>query len=162
MEENGRRNFLTRAIFGLSALITAGLGLPAAAYLLGPSGRKREGEWIEVGDAGSLAAGRPEEVVFRRNRLDGWKVSSEKSTAWLVKSNAGGVVAFSPICTHLGCAYDFDESKGVFVCPCHTSSFSVDGKVLSGPAPRPLDRYLVKVENGKVLLSGLDSPQRSA
>jgi menaquinol-cytochrome c reductase iron-sulfur subunit len=41
------------------------------------------------------------------------------------------------------------------LCPCHSSVFSVDGAVISGPAPRPLDRYETKVENGKLLLGAL-------
>ena len=47
------------------------------------------------------------------------------------------MVAFNPACTHLGCAYHWDESPNNFVCPCHASVFSIDGKVLVGPAPRP-------------------------
>ena len=65
------------------------------------------------------------------------------------------MVAYGPQCTHLGCAYHWDESRNHFLCPCHTSVFSVDGAVVSGPAPRPLDRYETKVENGKLLLGPL-------
>ena len=84
--------------------------------------------------------------------VDGWKINSEKGTAWVVKTAEGKVIAFSPICTHLGCAYHWDANKTEFVCPCHGSDFAIDGKVLSGPAPRPLDRYEVKVENSRVWL----------
>ncbi len=55
-----------------------------------------------------------------------------------------------PICTHLGCAYHWDDPSHTFICPCHTSVFSIDGKVLSGPAPRPLDRYMTKIDDGKL------------
>jgi menaquinol-cytochrome c reductase iron-sulfur subunit len=94
-------------------------------------------------------------MVFRRNRVDGWKVVSEKGTAWVVKNPDRSVTAFGPQCTHLGCAYHWEESKDEFVCPCHNSVFSLDGKVLSGPAPRSLDRFETRIEGGKLLLGGL-------
>ncbi len=92
----------------------------------------------------------PPRSPFNRKRVDGWKVTTEKATAWVVKKPDNEVVAFSPICTHLGCAYHWDDPSHTFVCPCHTSVFSIDGKVLGGPAPRPLDRYMTKIEAGKL------------
>jgi menaquinol-cytochrome c reductase iron-sulfur subunit len=94
-------------------------------------------------------------MTFRRNRVDGWKILSEKSTAWVVRQADNSVVAFGPQCTHLGCAYHWEDNKDQFLCPCHSSVFGVDGKVVSGPAPRPLDRYDVKVQGSKLLLGGL-------
>jgi len=47
-----------------------------------------------------------------------------------------GVAALSLVCTHLGCIVA--ESSEGFKCPCHGSRFSPDGKVIGGPAPRPL------------------------
>jgi len=69
-----------------------------------------------------------------------------------VKKPKQAVVAFAPQCTHLGCGYHWDEQKQYFVCPCHSSTFSIDGEVLSGPAPRPLDRYEVRVQGEKLWL----------
>jgi menaquinol-cytochrome c reductase iron-sulfur subunit len=152
MQEGNRRTFLSAAIYGLWGLIAAALGIPATVYLLLPPKPRREEEWIEAGDISTLKAGAPSEIVFRHNRLDGWKVSSQKSTAWVVKTPDERVVAFAPQCTHLGCAYHWDERKSEFLCPCHSSSFGIDGRVLSGPAPRALDRYEVRVEKNKLLL----------
>jgi menaquinol-cytochrome c reductase iron-sulfur subunit len=145
-----RRGFLTAIIYGLGGIISAALALPAAIYLLVPARAKKQAQWIDVGDVGSLALNSPEEKTFRRIRVDGWKVTSEKTTAWVVKKSDQEVVAFAPQCTHLGCAYHWVEETKEFLCPCHTSTFSIDGTVLTGPAPRPLDRYEVKLDGTKL------------
>lgn len=150
-----RRRFYLSFIYGAGAVITGALSVPAFVYLFFPPKTQKGGDWVDATDLSKLTDNSPEEVVFRRNRVDGWKVTSEKSTAWVVKKGPD-VIAFSPQCTHLGCAYHWDDSSHTFVCPCHTSAFSIDGKVLTGPAPRPLDRYAVKIDAGKVQLGPLE------
>jgi menaquinol-cytochrome c reductase iron-sulfur subunit len=147
-----RRRFAYAVIYGLGALIGAALAIPSTLYLVLPPKARKQQSWVEAGDLSQLQPGVPLEMTFRRIRADGWKIYSEKGTAWVVKTAEGKIIAFSPICTHLGCAYHWDATKAEFVCPCHGSDFAVDGRVLSGPAPRPLDRYEVKVENSRVWL----------
>ncbi len=142
-------------IYGLGAVMSAALAAPALVYLLLPPKLRKKGDWVEAGDVGKLAPKAPTEMVFRKNRTDGWRVTSEKKTAWVVKLADNDIVAFGPQCTHLGCAYHWDETHNQFLCPCHTSIFAVDGSVVSGPAPRPLDRYEIKIQSGKLLLGEL-------
>jgi menaquinol-cytochrome c reductase iron-sulfur subunit len=153
--ETSRRRFQLIVIYGLGAIIACLLALPAALYLLLPPRLRRKDEWIDAGDLAKMDLKAPVEVVFRKNRLDGWKLTSEKSTAWVVQSSSNQIIAFGPQCTHLGCAYHFEEDKKEFLCPCHNSVFALDGSVVSGPAPRPLDRYEVKVQNQRLLLGAL-------
>jgi menaquinol-cytochrome c reductase iron-sulfur subunit len=151
-----RRRFYAVAIQGFGAVITAALAIPATLYLLlSPKSKKKGSQWVEAADLTQIQASRPEEVVFRRTRVDGWRVFTEKTTAWVVKNGDLDVVAFAPQCTHLGCAYHWDDQAKNFICPCHTSAFGVDGKVLTGPAPRALDRYETRVDNGKLLLGSI-------
>jgi menaquinol-cytochrome c reductase iron-sulfur subunit len=157
-----RRNFYVAAIYGMGGLIAAALGLPAAVYLLFPPKLKKSDDWVEIGDLTHLTPNSPSELAFRRNRVDGWKVNSEKATAWVVKRPDNSVVAFGPQCTHLGCAYHWDDQKAEFVCPCHASYFSIEGKVLGGPAPRPLDRYETKVEGTRLSVGPLIVPEQQA
>jgi menaquinol-cytochrome c reductase iron-sulfur subunit len=151
-EKSDRRVFCLTCIYGLGALTGAALVVPAAAYLLIPPKSRKESQWVEAGDISELEPNKPEEMSFRRIRVDGWKITSEKATAWVVKTPGQGVVAFSPWCTHLGCAYHWDAQKNEFLCPCHGSVFATDGKVVAGPAPRPLDRYEVKLEGSNLWL----------
>ena len=103
------------AIYGVWGLITAALGLPALVYLLVPPKMRRQSEWVEAGDVSRLSPNAPVEMAFRRNRVDGWKVISEKGAAWVVKFPDNQVVAYAPQCTHLGCGYHWDEGKTEFV-----------------------------------------------
>jgi quinol---cytochrome c reductase iron-sulfur subunit, bacillus type len=156
-QNEDRRNFLVMAIYGLGALIGGALAVPAAVYLLWPPRPKKDTEWVEAGSLRQLQPKTPEEMVFRRNRADGWKITSEKATAWVVKMSPKDIIAYAPQCPHLGCAYHWEAQNKEFLCPCHASRFSIEGEVLSGPSPRPLDRYEVKVEGEKLLLGSVYS-----
>jgi menaquinol-cytochrome c reductase iron-sulfur subunit len=160
--EISRRGFYTAVIYGLWSLMAAALAVPAAIYLLFPPKLRKAPEWAEAGDISQLELRVPVEMVFRQNRVDGWKILSEKTSAWVVKLSSSEIVAYGPQCTHLGCAYHWDERHNDFLCPCHTSVFNIHGAVVSGPAPRPLDRYETKVEHGKLLLGPLHEAKAKA
>ncbi len=149
--ETTRRSFYHRIICSLWATITAAVIVPTWVYLFRPS-HKAGSVWVDAGDVRALEAGKPKEVVFLRLRVDGWKRTSGNGTAWLVKSQGEKITAFAPQCTHLGCPYHWDEKQQKFVCPCHDSLFSISGEVLTGPAPRTLDRYEVRLEGSRVWL----------
>ncbi len=151
-ESQTRRGFYITAINLLGAVIGAAVALPAAAYLLIRPKSADDSGFSEVGDLAQLKVGKPLEVLYERKRVDGWRKVTEKASTWLVKTDEHTVVAFNPACTHLGCAYHWDNGADRFICPCHASAFSIDGKVLAGPAPRPLDRYVAKVQDGKILI----------
>jgi menaquinol-cytochrome c reductase iron-sulfur subunit len=130
----------------------AAMATPALIYLLFPPKARKKIDFVEAADLKDLTVNAPEEIVFRRNRADGWKVTSEKTSAWVVKTGPNAAIAFAPSCTHLGCAFHWDDRKKEFICPCHTSGFAMDGKVLSGPAPRALDRYQIQVQGTKLMI----------
>ncbi|MCB1021514.1 MAG: Rieske (2Fe-2S) protein [Bryobacterales bacterium] len=149
-----RREFHSRAIFVLNAVIGAALALPAAAYLLLPGKRKRAGGgWSDAGSVSSLTE-QPRQAIIQRKRVDGWKTTLEEATAWVFKRD-GKVTAFSPSCPHLGCGVSFKADQGGFYCPCHDSAFSIDGKVLTGPSPRPLDEFETKIEGDRLWLGSV-------
>lgn len=160
-DEIPRRGFFSRTTEALGALIAGGLGVPALVYLLKPAKTVPPGGYVDAVDLSQLKVKVPEEVSFQRIRKDGWKLITEKATAWVVKLSDNEVVAYSPMCTHLGCAYHFEASKGEFICPCHTTNFAIDGRVLNGPAPRPLDRYPVKVQGSRLLIGTIE-PAKAA
>ncbi len=70
---------------------------------------------------------------------------------WLVRLE-NEVAALSIICTHLGCIPNWLESERKFKCPCHGSGFMQNGINFEGPAPRPLERFKISVEDGVVVV----------
>jgi nitrite reductase/ring-hydroxylating ferredoxin subunit len=109
-----RRTFYLIFIYAVWALMGLVLAVPAAIYLLWPPRPRKEQDWTEQGTVTQLKLGTPSEFVFRKNRVDGWKVTSEKSTAWVVKMAENQVVAYSPQCPHLGCAVHWVAKHQVF------------------------------------------------
>lgn len=152
MTQHTRRSFYSVLITALGSAIATALAVPAGIYLFWSGASKGRSTFVEVADLTELSVGKPEEVTFERTRVDGWRVLKEKVIAWVVRTDEKNVVAYSPQCTHLGCAYHWEEERDKFVCPCHESLFTLDGKVVAGPASRPLDRYAVRVENSKLLI----------
>ncbi len=72
---------------------------------------------------------------------------------WINKQSVP-YLAYSGKCPHLGCGYKWRAHKvlgQVFLCPCHLSIYDASGKVLDGPAPRPLDTLPIRVAgNGDI------------
>lgn len=78
---------------------------------------------------------------------------------WTNKKNVP-YLAYSGKCPHLGCGYKWRTHKvlgQVFLCPCHLSIYDAAGKVLDGPAPRPLDPLPIQVKtNGEISIIDME------
>jgi menaquinol-cytochrome c reductase iron-sulfur subunit len=145
-----RRGFLQGAIYTLMSCIAGAIGLTSALYLLRPPKNQSRSTWADAGDVSDFQPGVPRQVTFERKHTDGWRSFTGKDSAWVVKKADQTVTAFVPSCTHLGCAYAWQAKRGAFVCPCHGSIFSEDGRVLAGPAPRPLDRFQIELAGSRL------------
>jgi Rieske Fe-S protein len=152
-EVTTRRSFYGSLIQLMGAAMAATVAIPAGLYLFMRPKSSAGDDLVEIADLADLAEGSPQEVVYYRTRVDGWKKTREKATTWVVKTGESSAVAFNPQCPHLGCIYHWEDEGQAFACPCHASAFAPDGKVVAGPAPRPLDRFETKVEGGKLLVS---------
>lgn len=131
-----RRTFL--AVLGTGALTTATIGtLVTAVRYLAP------GVLYEAS------------AKFKAGLLDSFPVGSVVSfpqkKCYVVRT-AEGIYALSSVCTHLGCMTHWEPDHGRVFCPCHGSQFDPSGKVVGGPAPKPLPRLAVVVEKGLVVV----------
>jgi|JI6StandDraft_1071083.scaffolds.fasta_scaffold21574_2 ubiquinol-cytochrome c reductase iron-sulfur subunit len=85
-------------------------------------------------------------------RLDEDLIESQKQRDW----GHQGIVAYSKICTHVGCPVGlYEQQTHHLLCPCHQSTFDVtqDCKVIFGPAKRPLPQLKITVDDEGYLVS---------
>jgi len=139
----------------IGALLGAGLGIPAVAYIVGPALRQQEAqEWIALGSSAKVELGTPTLFKAKVERTTGWIVEQRELSVYVLSDNGRDFLAMSNICTHLGCRVRWIADQEQFFCPCHNGVFAKDGTVVSGPPPRPLDRFEVKLEGGTVFILG--------
>lgn len=153
----GRRRFLARLSVAVAGLAAIAAAVPFVAYFVRPA-RARGRAWRVVGAVADFQPGTTRKVVYPDPEPDPWQGTAVRNAAWLRRQEDGSFVAFSIYCTHTGCPVDWVDEGGIFLCPCHGGVFGRDGDVLSGPPPRPLDRPLVRVRDGTVLIEVPDVP----
>jgi cytochrome b6-f complex iron-sulfur subunit len=61
--------------------------------------------------------------------------------------------AFSAVCTHLNCTVQYKESSHQIWCACHNGLYNLNGQVVSGPPPHPLEAYSVHIRGDEVVIS---------
>lgn len=154
LKENTRRRFLTRLSIAAGSLAAAIVALPSIGFLLGL--RKPTMVWRSVGQLDDFQIGATVEVKFLDPSPLPWAGVTAETAAWLRRIDEQQFKAFSVDCTHLGCPVRWLPTANLFMCPCHGGVFYADGHVASGPPPRPLTTYPVRVEDGQVQI--LTSP----
>ncbi len=148
----GRRDFMKMAIVGIGGIIGAAIGLPAIPYIIGPALSQAVGEWIRLGTISKVEINTPTLFKTTIETQTGWINTQEEISAYVITEDGNTFTAMSNVCTHLGCRVRWIPEEEKFFCPCHNGVFGKDGSVVSGPPPRPLDRYETKVEEGALFI----------
>ena len=148
-----RRQFVKVVLVSIGTIITAVIGLPAVAYLIYPATQTQESDaWIPLGPLANYPIGQPTLFNFTRTKVNGWEKTVNSYGAYVVRYTETAHRVFSNVCTHLSCRVNWREDAVDFHCPCHDGVFDIEGKVVSGPPPRPLDEYETKVEDGNLFI----------
>ena len=149
----GRREFVAGVLAVIGTVMSAVVGLPAIGYLVTPALQAGGAAgWVPLGPLSALQPGVPTPLSFSRLRQVGWKRSKVNRTAYATLDETNAVSVLSDVCTHLGCKVRWLPEQGAFGCPCHDGVFDRQGNVVSGPPPRPLDRFEYKVEDDQLLI----------
>jgi menaquinol-cytochrome c reductase iron-sulfur subunit len=147
-----RRSFLIKISLGLSALAAAAAGIPVISALLAPLLRQPPQTWRDIGALNHFEIGNTQLVKFENPNPEPWAGITAHSAAWVRRESEQHIIAFSVNCTHLGCPVRWENGAQLFMCPCHGGVYYKDGSVASGPPPKGLIQYPVRINKGKVQL----------
>ena len=148
-------------IYTITGTIAAVSGVALARFAVGSSFDKTKSKWIELNSENVQEAAEGfARVVLEYEQKDGWLTATTRSLAYVRQPKESEVIAISATCSHLGCIVTWDEKQKIFKCPCHNGRYDAQGRVISGPPPRPLKRHRTKIEDGKIFLATETVPYR--
>lgn len=133
-----RRRLLDGALKASLATWVAGMSVPVGIYLWPAS--------VEGSGAGAVSAGKAKDLPVGGSSL----VNAGGAPVLVIRTSESEILAFSAICTHLGCLVNWRKEQGDIYCPCHGGRFALDGKVIGGPPPTPLPKYSASVVDGEI------------
>ncbi len=133
-----RRSFLKSLTFILGSTAAGALAYPLAKFLAPPQVKAK---WGKVSIKKSeVPLGEGKEIVFGG------------TPAIILNVKGMGYLALSRVCTHLGCLVEYNKETNRFICPCHAGTFNIEGNVISGPPPKPLEKLPLDVQGDNIII----------
>jgi nitrite reductase/ring-hydroxylating ferredoxin subunit len=137
-----RRDFVKLINKGLVVTGTAAIAGPIVAYFYPSNLQETPSEPVRVCTVDELPTGQSKTISYGRYPA-------------LVINTAGGLRAYSAVCTHFACIVKWVTEKGQIYCPCHDGYFDPsDGHVVAGPPPVGLTTIPVKVVGNEIFIGG--------
>ena len=148
-ERRGFIKFLCFVIGGIVSAVPFGAGIWA---YINPLTREKgvDGDgFLKITSLDAIPDdGTPAKFSVIADKEDAWnKFKNISVGAIYLRKEAGKVKALHTVCPHLGCFIDYRSSKSDFFCPCHNSNFKLDGSIVSGVSPRPMDPLKIEIRN---------------
>lgn len=133
-----RRHFL-EGFLGASVVASlASFLYPVLRYIIPPPATELSTDTVLAGHVGDLKPNTG--TIFRFG----------SRPALLILTSDGTYRALSAVCTHLNCTVQYRSDLRVVWCACHNGMYTVEGRNISGPPPRPLEAYQVSVKGNDI------------
>lgn len=137
MEERMQDEQVSRRRF-----LSTGAGLGAAVTVAGTVARAADDDGPVLDEEVTLHAF-PLTRHPELKEIGGWTVTEleDGTSIILARTEQDSFICFTSECTHQNCDVMYNHKGKRFDCPCHLSSFDLDGKPVGGPAKKPLTRF---------------------
>jgi Rieske Fe-S protein len=136
-----RRDFLKY----LLSSVTAGFGLivfyPVFSFMKPPKQREVEVTSLKIGNVDDIEIGGSKIIRFGNKPVI------------VIRNGKEDFSALSATCTHLDCTVQYKKDESVIWCACHNGKYDLTGRNISGPPPRPLEKFKADVKNNEIIIS---------
>jgi len=136
-----RRAFFRWLLGGGVAASIASFLYPAVRFMNQPA--------VPEASVNEVAAGKTQDLKPNSGKI----IKFGSRPALLIRVSETEWRAFSAVCTHLNCTVQYQENTHQIWCACHNGTYDLNGKVVSGPPPAPLEEYAVNVRGEDVVIS---------
>ncbi|MBI5204198.1 MAG: Rieske (2Fe-2S) protein [Nitrospirae bacterium] len=133
-----RRRFLISLLGLLGTTVLVSFVYPLARFLAPPGGEAK-GKKVVI-KRSEIPAGSAKDIVV------------DNIPSIVINVPDRGFIALSRVCTHLGCLVEYDKIKKRLLCPCHAGIYDLEGKVVSGPPPKPLQKFVLMVAGEDIVI----------
>ena len=111
---------------------------PVVGFAAADALKEEEWQWVDIGPLSDFPDGKTTSIA-----VSGPRPESDRRA--YVRHKDSAIIAIWNRCAHLGCPVAYSAGGDVYACPCHGGAYDSLGLVTSGPPPRPLDRFDVKI-----------------
>lgn len=139
-----RRDFLNRFLAVIGVAFASSVIYPVVRYLIPPKSGEAAASQVK------LPFGRAEiEADSRKSKT----FRFGRQLGIIVLSPTGELKAVSAVCTHLDCTVQYRPDMKLLWCACHNGTYDLNGGNVSGPPPRPLERFAVNEVGTDIFVS---------
>jgi cytochrome b6-f complex iron-sulfur subunit len=142
--DSTRRKFLSGIMAGAGAAFLGSVLYPAVRFIIPPKSGEANVNQVK------LPFGRTE-IEAEPSRGKTFKFG--RQLGLILITEAGELKAMSATCTHLDCTVQYRPDLGIVWCACHNGRYDLDGNNISGPPPRPLEKFVVTEDADAVFVS---------
>lgn len=136
-----RKSFLNTLITGAASALGLMILYPVFSFLKPP--KQREVQVV------SASAGKAADMQINDSKI----IRFGNKPVIIIKKGEADYKAFSAVCTHLDCTVQYKKDEDKLWCACHNGRYDLQGKNVSGPPPRPLEKFAVNIKNGELIIS---------
>ncbi len=139
-----RRSFLNWIVNGGVAAFLASVFYPVFRYLIPPKTVEANVSQVKLPFARADIEAEPQKAkLFKFGR----------SMGIVFLTPEGGLAALAATCTHLDCTVQHRPDLGIIWCACHNGRYDLNGNNISGPPPKPLEKFAVNEVGENIIVS---------
>lgn len=135
--DKSRRGFLNWLLGGGALALLGSIFYPIFRYVVPPPSGEANVSQLKL-------PFKVDDLKEAKGRFKIFKFGKDTGIALITPK--GEVEALSAVCTHLDCIVQYLSDQSILWCACHNGKYDLQGRNISGPPPRPLEKYEVHVD----------------